>query len=102
MNQTSPQVIYQEDERAYLHAEFCDILRAEVGMNEHFASPLAAAFLRGLCERMGGREVYIPSENRAERNAAIRNLFNGTNIDKVCQQFGVSRATVYRVVNGKP
>jgi Mor family transcriptional regulator len=89
--------MHTEDERVSWHVEFTDILRTEVGMKEEFASPIAAAFLRGVCSRMGGKTVYIPAENRTERNAAIRAMFDGTNIDEVCQKFGISRATAYRI-----
>lgn len=89
---------HPEDARAQLHAEFTDIVRTEIGMNERFASDIAAAFLRGLCARVGGQDVYIPAEDRSERNAAIRAAFNGTNADEICRRHGVSRATLYRVV----
>lgn len=90
---------HPEDARAQLHSELTGIVRREIGMNEHFASAHASAILRGLCESLGGREVYIPAPNRSERNAAIRCEFNGTNVEEVCLKHGISRARVYQIVN---
>ena len=96
-----PSRAHPEDARAQLHADLTDIVRTEIGMNEHFASAHASAILRGLCERLGGREIYIPATNRSERNAAIRAEFDGTNAPDVCLKHGISRATVYRLAAQK-
>lgn len=90
---------HPEDAAAQLHSEFTDIVRTEIGMNEFFASDIAAAFLRGLRKRFGCQDLYIPAEDRSVRNAAIKAEFRGGNIDAVCKKFGVSKATVYRIAN---
>jgi len=89
---------HPEDARAQLHAEFTDIVRTQIGMNERFASDVAAAFVRGLCALHGGRELYIPAEDKSERNAAVRAAFNGRNAEAVMREYGISRTTLYRIV----
>jgi Mor family transcriptional regulator len=88
---------HPEDARAQLHAELTGIVRREIGMNENFASAHAAAILRGLCETLGGNEVYIPAPDRSARNASIRAEFKGSNADELCLKHGISRATLYRI-----
>lgn len=98
MNEQRNSANFQQDTRAYLQAEFTEIVRAEIGMNDHFAADMAAAFLRGMCSRLGGKELWVPTEDKTARNEAIKSTFNGSNLDHVCRRFGVSKATVYRVV----
>lgn len=89
---------HPEDARAQLHSELTEVVRSEVGMNEHFASDLAAAILRGLCQLHGGRALYIPAEDKSARNAAIRAEFNGTNVEAVMRKHGVSRSRLYEII----
>lgn len=91
--------IHPDDARALLHAELTDIVRIEIGMNEQFASDVAAAILRGLSRVHGGSDLYIPAEDKSERNAAVRAAFNGRNHHEVMRQFGLSRSTLYRILN---
>ena len=88
---------HPEDARAQLHADLTDIVRREIGMNENFASAHAAAILRGLCETLGGNEIYIPAPDRSVRNATIRAEFKGNNAEEICLKHGISRATLYRI-----
>lgn len=88
---------HPEDARAQLHSELTEIVRSEIGMNEHFASDHAAAILRGLCTLHGGSALYIPAEDKSARNAAIRAEFNGQNADALMRKHGVSRTTLYRI-----
>lgn len=63
------------------------------------AAELAPRLLIQLQARWGGMDIYIPAlDTRSCRDAAIRKMFNGQNLDLVCRQFGVSPTTVYRVV----
>lgn len=84
------------DNASYLHAEITAVVREKIGLTEHLAALFAEAILCGLRERMGGREVYLPAPDRSKRNAEIRRMFNGRNMDEVCKAFAVSRDTVYR------
>lgn len=89
---------HPDDARAQLHSDFTEIVRSEVGMNEHFASDIAAAIVRGLCARLGGAALYIPAEDKRERNAAICAEFNGQNAEAVMRRYGVGRTRLYEIV----
>ena len=49
-----------------------------------------------------GVEFYWPAKVRAmplaERNRAIKEEFNGSNLRAICEKYQVSRATVYNVI----
>jgi Mor family transcriptional regulator len=85
-----------EDAALELEREFVDILRQEIGADERPATLLAQALVRGLRQRIGGAEIWIPAPSKSERNAAIRREFDGTNLDQVMSRHNVSKATVYR------
>lgn len=87
-----------EDAAVQLEQDIIGIVREEIGMHEQMATVFAQALVRGLRRRLGGQELYIPSPNRAERDAAIRREFNGTNIDALMKRHGIGRARVYQIV----
>ncbi|MEZ0231889.1 MAG: Mor transcription activator family protein [Methylophilaceae bacterium] len=90
-----------EDTAIGLVFDITTIVRDEIGYNENFASQIAEALVRGLRKKYGCQEIYIPAPNRSERDASIRKEFNGRNIDEVCKKFGLSSASVYRIVGRK-
>ena len=47
--------------------------------------------------KFGGALVYVPCPDRKARDERIRQMFNGTNLQEVCEQFGLSRTAVYRI-----
>lgn len=87
-----------EDAAVQLEHDFMTILREEIGMNESIGGIFAAAMVRGLRRRLGGRELYIPAPDRSERDAAIRRDFNGSNVDELMRRHGISRARIYQIV----
>lgn len=89
---------HHDDARAQLHSDFTEIVRSEVGMNEHFASDIAAAIVRGLCARLGGAALYIPAEDKRERNAAIRAEFNGRNAEAIMRRHNIGRTRLYEII----
>lgn len=85
----------------WLHAKLTEILRAEIGFHEQFATLVAAAILYGMHGRMGEREICLPilEQNKnvdAMLQADIRRMFTGKNMSEVMRQFGVCPVTVYR------
>lgn len=75
----------------------CEAVYAECTPSS--AAELAPVLFKHLQLAWGGSEVYVPVFNqRPTRDAAIRAAFNGRNLVQVCQQFGVTPTTVYRVV----
>lgn len=89
----------REDGAIALQFELTSIVRDEIGMNEHFASQIAEALLRGLRRRMGGQEIYIPAQDLRVRDRAIRAEFNGRNRDELCRRYEVSRTRLYEIVS---
>jgi Mor family transcriptional regulator len=87
----------REDDAMLLESEFTEIVRAEIGMHEQFASQIARAIVRGLRRTHGARRIYIPGVDRSERDAAIRAKFNGANAAEVMHEFKVSRSRLYEI-----
>lgn len=92
-----------EDAVLQLEHDMVEIVRAELGMHEREAFVLAQAIVRGLRSRYGGerlgyRGLYIPAPSKVQRNAAIRQEFDGTNLKEVMERHGIKRAQIYRIV----
>ena len=101
-SQSAPDGASRNDDAAVsLLYEMTTIVREEIGFNEIFAAQIAEALVRGLRRRLGGDELYIPAQDKAERDAAIRARFNGTNRDEVCRAFGISKSRLYEIVGRK-
>ena len=89
-----------EDAAIQLEHDFVEIIRQRIGLNETLATIHAQEIVRGLRERHGGQELWIPAPDKSERNAAILRDFNGINAKDVMQRHGISRAHLYRIVGG--
>lgn len=89
-----------EDAAIQLEHDFVEIIRQRIGLNETLATIHAQEIVRGLRERHGGQELWIPAPDKTERNAAILRDFNGINAREVMARHGISRAHLYRIVGG--
>lgn len=89
-----------EDAAIQLEHDFVEIIRQRIGLNETLATIHAQEIVRGLRERHGGRELWIPASDKSERNAAILRDFHGSNIEEVVKRYGIKRAQIYRIVGG--
>lgn len=87
-----------EDTAIGLKFEITSIVREEIGFNEHFASQIADALVRGLRKKFGGDDIYIPAPDKAARNAAIKAEFKGTNLEEICRKYDLSPSAVYKIV----
>ena len=87
-----------EEAAVQLEHEMTQIVVEETGLREPLAGQLARAIVRGMRQRMGGEDTYIPAPDKSERNAAIRAEFRGTNLAEVCRKYGVGKSTVYDIV----
>jgi len=47
----------------------------------------------------GGDCLYIPKTDKQKRNAEIKKMFNGVNYNEVCAEIGISKSTLYRILN---
>lgn len=87
-----------EDAAIQLEHDFVEIIRERIGLNEMLATIHAQEIVRGLRERHGGKELWIPAPDKSERNAAILRDFHGGNIEEVVMRYGIKRAQIYRIV----
>jgi hypothetical protein len=87
------------DGAALLRIDIRDVVKAKIGLTEPFVDLVSEAILQGLRERWGGREIYVPAEDTTERNRRIRAAWRGNNVNEMTARFGISKATLYRVLN---
>lgn len=83
-----------------------DALREVLDLSAEEADHLANRVIEARAKRLGGERIYWPAraahpthEEMKERDASIRRDFNGTNLQEICQQYRISKTTVYRVVS---
>lgn len=98
-----------DDAVLQLEHDMVEIVRSELSMHEREAFDIAKAIVRGLRKRYGGLRIggrgvaiYIPAPSKEERNAAIRQEFDGTNLQEVMARHGIKRAQIYRIINARP
>lgn len=87
-----------DDKAAAVRTDITRAIREATGLHERFAVEISDGILHRLQQRWGGDRIYIPSKDRAARDAAIRAAFDGRNHDEVCRRHGISRATLYRIL----
>ena len=93
-----------DDGTLQLERDLIEILREERGLTEPAAFELAVDLVRGMRKRYGGmrlgpRGLYIPAPSKVERNEAIRRAYDGTNGPRVMREHGISRSSLFRIVN---
>tara|TARA_R110002096_G_scaffold198973_1_gene382743 strand:+ start:262 stop:546 length:285 start_codon:yes stop_codon:yes gene_type:complete len=63
------------------------------------ATALAVAVKNAIREQYRGERVRIRvGQRRCEYAAQIKSEFDGTNMSEITERYGVSRATVYRII----
>lgn len=85
------------DYAALWQQEMTAIVQERLSVGEPWAGAMAREIVEGLRARLGGDDIYVPAPDRRARNARIRALFNGRNIDELCTLFELSRSTVYLI-----
>jgi Mor family transcriptional regulator len=83
----------------YIQQLYTDIMMTgmQFGLSDVMAKELAKAMVDRIQNQHAG-PVYIPKSDKNRRNERIRLMFNGVNHDMVCKEFGISKATLYRVI----
>jgi Mor family transcriptional regulator len=99
LNHTSSQSKFSNKpvHRLPLVGQMTDILRDRLALQDPWATAMAQEIVQGLSAKFGGALVYVPCPDRKARDERIRQVFNGTNLQEVCDQFGLSRTAVYRI-----
>jgi len=73
-------------------------LAVGIGLDAGAACDLAAGVERDFRSRNGGCRVNVPVRDRRRIRAEVRRDFNGRNRDELCERYGISRATFYRIL----
>lgn len=89
-----------DDAAVSLRYDLVRALREGAALPEYIATPIADKVASNLCQRLGG--LYIAKRDiKQARDEAVKSAFNGRNHDEVISQYGISRATLYRILGGK-
>ena len=83
--------------RMPLVGQMSEILQDRLALQDPWATAMAQEIVQGLSARFGGNLVYVPIPDRQVRDERIRRMFNGSNLQEVCEQFGLSRTAIYRI-----
>jgi Mor family transcriptional regulator len=82
-------------------AEDLEVIAVKFGVSVQIAADMASAMIERIKESVGGDDLYVPKPDKQKRNRLIKSRFNGVNHIEVCGEFNISKATLYRVLNGK-
>ena len=72
--------------------------------HREYAEIIGIDNLLKLAEAFGGTSIYIPKKKELVKNqiyAAIYKEFDGSNLPELTQKYGVSKSTVYKIVQAK-
>jgi len=86
-------------------SQFDDIARREITAalsysGEKDPDELADLILVRIKAHFGGSAVYVPANDKQDRNKDIRESFDGRNHADICQRYCISLATLYRIIGG--
>lgn len=72
--------------------------------HREYAEVIGLDNLIKLTDTFGGTSIYIPQKRELMKNkvyAAIYKEFDGSNLPELTQKYGVSKSTVYKIVQDK-
>lgn len=72
--------------------------------HREYAEVIGLDNLLKLADTFGGTSIYIPQRRELMKNkiyAAIYKEFDGSNLQQLTQKYGVSKSTVYKIVQDK-
>jgi hypothetical protein len=79
-------------------AAFC----RDTGLKPEIARPFVKPFVDYLIAEYGGGRMYVPARSLTYRLEEIGKAFaESGDVDRVCQDFEISRATLYRLLGRK-
>lgn len=87
-----------EDTAANIRRRLVGAISRRLGLKEKIAEPIAEEVIEALRDLAPGRELYIPAQDKAARNAAIRCEFNGRNREEVCKKYEICERQLYRII----
>lgn len=72
--------------------------------HREYAEVIGLDNLLKLSDNFGGTSIYIPQRRELVKNkvyAAIYKEFDGSNLPELIQKYGVSKSTIYKIVQDK-
>lgn len=72
--------------------------------HREYAEIIGIDNLLKLADTFGGTSIYIPQRRELMKNkvyAAIYKEFDGSNLPELTQKYGVSKSTIYKIVQDK-
>lgn len=72
--------------------------------HREYAEVIGLDNLLKLADTFGGTSIYIPQRRELMKNkvyAAIYKEFDGSNLPELAQKYGVSKSTIYKIVQDK-
>ena len=72
--------------------------------HREYAEVIGVDNLLKLSDNFGGTSIYIPQRRELEKNRVYRRIyqeFDGSNLPELTQKYGVSKSTVYKIVQDK-
>ena len=73
-----------------------EVLRST--LQTELADKIHAEIVEALYKRHGGETVYILKKPKIDKGELLA-LFNGRNMDAVCDRYGITRQRVYQILN---
>ena len=74
------------------------LVALKFGVSGSVAADLSRAILVKIKSSFAGDRLYINKDSKQSRNEEIKGLFNGVNQAEICDAFGISKSTFYRVI----
>lgn len=68
-----------------------------LGVEHGSAETMAELVFKHLQKNWGGREIWIPADNKQQRNEKIKHDFNGRNHAEICRFYRISLRQLYRI-----
>lgn len=72
--------------------------------HREYAEIIGIDNLLKLADNFGGTNIYIPQRRELEKYKIYNSIykeFDGSNLQELTQKYGVSKSTVYKIVNDK-
>lgn len=87
------------DNMSTLADELVQVIVAEIGFTPTMARAVVEPIIAHLAARYGGDRIYFPARRREYPIDDIRKAAdNSASTAEVCERFGISRATLYRIL----
>lgn len=72
--------------------------------HRRYAEIIGIENLLALADEYGGTSIYIPQRRELEKNRIYNQIyreFDGGNMDQLTRRYGVSKSTIYKIVQDK-